>query len=150
MFIENLSFTLKSIEIDHILYKNLNSYVRIIENLIPLHCKSLNFHAILLFLHDLNPINSKTMMLITKYQYFIGLTLSKKTSLMSTAKCLRTHIWQINWQILAPLVLASSGQEWQYDISTVRAHIGRSNGRSVRFILLELIIGRSTGRSTPW
>ena len=34
---------------------------------------------------------------------------------------------------LTPPVVASSGQEWQYDISTVRAHIGRS-----------------TGRSTPW
>ena len=27
-----------------------------------------------------------------------------------------------------PPVVASSGQEWQYDISTVRAHIGRSTG----------------------
>ena len=39
---------------------------------------------------------------------------------------------------LTPTVLASSGQEWQFDIPTVRAraHIGRSSGRS-------------TGRSTP-
>ena len=37
---------------------------------------------------------------------------------------------------LPPPVLASSGQEWQFHISTVRAHIGRSSGRS-------------TGRSTP-
>ena len=29
-----------------------------------------------------------------------------------------------------PPVVASSGQEWQYDISTVKAHIGRSTGRS--------------------
>ena len=29
-----------------------------------------------------------------------------------------------------PLVQASSGQEWQFHISTVRAHIGRSTGRS--------------------
>ena len=29
-----------------------------------------------------------------------------------------------------PPVEASSGQEWQYEISTVRAHIGRSPGRS--------------------
>ena len=27
-------------------------------------------------------------------------------------------------------VVASSGQEWQYDISTVRAHNDRSSGRS--------------------
>ena len=36
-----------------------------------------------------------------------------------------------------PPVVASSGQEWQYQISTVRVHIGRAH------------IGRSTGRSTP-
>ena len=30
---------------------------------------------------------------------------------------------------LPPSVVASSGQEWQYEISTVRAHSGRSNGR---------------------
>ena len=29
-----------------------------------------------------------------------------------------------------PLVEASSSQEWQYEISIVRAHIGRSTGRS--------------------
>ena len=29
-----------------------------------------------------------------------------------------------------PPVEASSGQEWQFEISTVRAHIGRSTGRS--------------------
>ena len=29
-----------------------------------------------------------------------------------------------------PPVEASSGQEWQFHISTVRAHIGRSSGRS--------------------
>ena len=28
-----------------------------------------------------------------------------------------------------PLVVTSNGQEWQYDISTVRTHIGRSTGR---------------------
>ena len=51
-----------------------------------------------------------------------------------------------------PLV-GSSGQEWQYDISTVRTHIGRSSGRStpqqwhlvvkngnMTFLLLELIL----------
>ena len=48
---------------------------------------------------------------------------------------------------------ASSGQEWQFHISTVRAHIGRSTGRSsppyrhlvvrngnMRLLLLELIL----------
>ena len=29
-----------------------------------------------------------------------------------------------------PPGLASSGQEWQYEISTLRAHIGTSTGRS--------------------
>ena len=38
---------------------------------------------------------------------------------------LRAHIGRST-----PLVVASSGQEWQYDISTVRAHTGRSTGRS--------------------
>ena len=32
---------------------------------------------------------------------------------------------------LYPTVEASSGQEWQLHISTVRAHIGRSTGRSI-------------------
>ena len=31
---------------------------------------------------------------------------------------------------LLPLVVASRGQEWQFYISTVRGHIGRSTGRS--------------------
>ena len=31
---------------------------------------------------------------------------------------------------LPPPVLASSGQEWQFHIATVRAHIGRLSGRS--------------------
>ena len=52
-----------------------------------------------------------------------------------------------------PLIVESSGQEWQYVISTVRPHIGRSPGRStfhwwhlvvkngnMRFLLLELIL----------
>ena len=39
---------------------------------------------------------------------------------------------QMNWQIY-PLVLISSGQEWQFHIATVIGHLGRS-----------------TGRSTPW
>ena len=36
---------------------------------------------------------------------------------------------QINWQIY-PTVLISSGQEWQFHIATVTAHIGTSTGRS--------------------
>ena len=50
--------------------------------------------------------------------------------------------------------MASSGQEWQFHISPVRAHIGRSSGRStpsqywhlvlkngdMTFLLLELIL----------
>ena len=52
-----------------------------------------------------------------------------------------------------PPVLVSSGQEWQFHICTVRAHIGRSIGRStpqywhlvvkngnLTFVLLELIL----------
>ena len=31
---------------------------------------------------------------------------------------------------LPPLVVACSGEEWQFHISNVRAHIGRSTGRS--------------------
>ena len=33
--------------------------------------------------------------------------------------------WQMKWHI-SPQLLSSSGQEWQFYISTVRAHIGRS------------------------
>ena len=33
-----------------------------------------------------------------------------------------------------PPVEASSGQEWQYEISTVKAHIGRSTGRSTPLV----------------
>ena len=39
---------------------------------------------------------------------FIGLMQSKKTSVMTTPKHLGAQIWQIY-----PLVLTSSGQEWQ-------------------------------------
>ena len=59
--------------------------------------------------------------------------------------------------------LASRGQEWQFHISTVRVHIGKSTGRSTphkywylvvkngnfSFLLLSIHIGRSTGRSSP-
>ena len=66
-----------------------------------------------------------------------------------------------------PPVLASSGQEWQFYISTVRVYIHRSTGRSsvkngnFTFLLLRVqewqfyiftvrvYIGKSTGRSTP-
>ena len=51
---------------------------------------------------------------------------------------------------LLPPLVASSGQEWQSDISTVRAHIGRTTGRStsmivassgnVSFLLLEFVL----------
>ena len=39
----------------------------------------------------------------------------------------RVHIGRSTGRSTPPVV-ASSGQEWQYDISTVRAHIGRSTG----------------------
>ena len=53
-----------------------------------------------------------------------------------------------------PLVEASSGQEWQYYISTFRAHIGRSTGQEWQYEIstFKAHIGRSTGRSsaTHW
>ena len=61
-----------------------------------------------------------------------------------------------------PPVEASSGQEWQFEISTVRTHFGRSAGRSSPLVqasssqewqfgisTIRAHIGRSTGRSTP-
>ena len=56
-------------------------------------------------------------------------------------RCWHWELRQTRWQIYPlladlPPPLASSGQEWQFHISTVRAHIGRWSGRS-------------TGRSTP-
>ena len=50
----------------------------------------------------------------------------------------------MKWQIYPPVV-ASSGQEWQFHISTVRGHIGRSSGRcgqhgSFTILLLEFIL----------
>ena len=74
--------------------------------------------------------------------------------------------WQIYWQIYPPVV-ASSGQEWQFHISTIGAHIGRWSGRSTGRSTPQVVassgqewwfhistvrahIGRSTGRSTPW
>ena len=59
------------------------------------------------------------------------------------------RLGKIRWQIYPPLE-ASHGQEWQFQISTVRAHIGRSLGRPTpievptmalfRFLLFELIL----------
>ena len=40
-----------------------------------------------------------------------------------------------------PPILASSGQEWQFYISTVRVHIGRSTGRSTPHLQLQCIMG---------
>ena len=37
--------------------------------------------------------------LVSPYRHFIGLTQSKKTSVMSTPKGPGTHIWHINWLI---------------------------------------------------
>ena len=39
-----------------------------------------------------------------------------------------------------PLVLASSGQEWQFDIATVKAHIGRSSGKSTPLQYWHLVV----------
>ena len=41
----------------------------------------------------------------------------------------QSSYWPIKQQIY-PLILTSSHQEWQFHIATVRAHIGRSSGRS--------------------
>ena len=57
---------------------------------------------------------------------------------------------------LTPQVQTSSGQEWQYEISTVRAHIIKSNdisssGQEWQFHISTVGAhsGRSTGRFTP-
>ena len=58
---------------------------------------------------------------------------------------------------LNPLVQASSGEEWQYEISTVRVHIGRSTGISSNavkisnftFLLLELTLADQLADLTP-
>ena len=60
----------------------------------------------------------------------IGLMQSKKTSVMSTPKCLGAHFWQIYLADLQAPVETSSGQEWQFQTSIIKAHIGRSSGRS--------------------
>ena len=73
----------------------------------------------------------------------------------------RTNISRPTGRSTTP-VEASSGQEWQYKISTVRAHPGRSTGRSTTPVeassgqewqlyisTIRTDIGRSTGRSRP-
>ena len=57
---------------------------------------------------------------------------------------------------ITPQVQTSSGQEWQYEIATVRAHIGRltdisSSGQEWHFHIstVRAHIGRSLGRSNP-
>ena len=67
----------------------------------------------------------------------------------------------MKWQIHPPLV-ASSGQEWQYVIFTIGAHIGRSTVRSTpwmwhlvvkngnfTFLLLELILAGQMADPSP-
>ena len=46
-----------------------------------------------------------------------------------------------------PLVVASSGQQWQFHIHTVRAHINRY---ILPFILLELISADQLVDLPPW
>ena len=65
------------------------------------------------------------------------------------------------WQINFPPVEASSGQEWQIQISNVTDYIGRSTGRSppveassgqewqFQISIVTAHISRSTGRSNP-
>ena len=63
---------------------------------------------------------------------------------------LESSYWQITWQIYPPWVEASSGQEWQYEMSAVTAHIGRSTGRYILpFLLLELIVADQLVDLTP-
>ena len=82
----------------------------------------------------------------------------------------RAHILQITWSRMAilrfllleliladqladlppPPVEASSGQEWQYQISTVRVHIGRSTGKYISpFLLLQLILAHQMADLPP-
>ena len=65
-------------------------------------------------------------------------------------------------QSIIPPLVASSGQEWQYVISTVRAHMGRPTGRFTPLVVVSsgpewwyeiytvrAHIDRSSGRSPP-
>ena len=54
----------------------------------------------------------------------------KRSLVMTTSKPPGAHIWQIYLADLPHPVEASSGEEWQFKISVVKAHIGRSSGRS--------------------
>ena len=58
------------------------------------------------------------------------------------ASSVRAHIGRSTGRS-TPLLVASSGPEWQYEISTVRAHIGRSTGRST--LLVEASSARQHG-----
>ena len=69
----------------------------------------------------------------------------------------RAHIGRSTGRSPPPLV-GSSGQEWQYVISTVRAHIGRSTGRSTSPVVVSIgqawqyeisTVRAHIGRSTP-
>ena len=60
-------------------------------------------------------------MTITEFNY--------ETSYLPGLSCnmdVRAHIWQIYLADLTPAVLTCSGQEWQFQISNVKAHIARS------------------------
>ena len=62
--------------------------VECFENMILLHCKTLNFHTIVLFLCDLNTILSKTMMFIAKFKYFFY-----KLSFIQSGQGHRRDLW---------------------------------------------------------
>ena len=86
------------------------------------------------------------------FHRFLISGLSDKWSAISQMLTLRASCRQVadliplSWQIYPPVV-ASIGQEWQFHISTVRADIGRSSGRSNvpfhRFLLSGLSDKRS-------
>ena len=74
----------------------------------------------------------------------------------------QSSYWQINWQTY-PLGGAASAKEWQFLISSVRVHIGRSSGRSTpreghlvakngnfRFPLLEFILADLLAYLSLW
>ena len=63
----------------------------------------------------------------------------------------RAHIGRSSGRSTLLPLEASSGQEWQYEISTVRAHIVRSPGQEWQYEIstVRAHIGRSTGRYIP-
>ena len=85
----------------------------------------------------LPPSNAKWQFLIHSYceKWYLADTLAYLPLPPSNAKWqFLIHSYCENWYLadtLADLtpIEASSGQEWQFQISTVRAHIGRSPGR---------------------